>query len=563
MAALKCDICGGGLVAKAGGLFECEYCGMQYDRTRIQEMVQEIKGTVKVEGTVQVTGSVKVEGTSNKDSMLRRGELALESKKWAEAMVCYDNVLNADPECALAYLGKVCAEYKCSTPDELGKFKMVWVYKNDSYQKAYRFGSAELKARLERYAAQINENIRSEKYEKLCTQHAGAKEIPDFQACAEAFEQMESYRDCAELARKCRQKVAELEQEQDARGRKNRAMEKEMREKVSLARHMIGGDKWEAGAVDCYGKPHAIATNCGNTIHEVFSGWNHIKMLAHTGGGTVGLRKDGTCCVFLKYGNSDLSRIKITERWSNIKLIDAFDDCVVGLRYDGTVVSNQSGAETWRGIIDISVGKDFVMGLQEDGTVVSCGKNGPTGWTDVVMLGRGGYHPVAVKSDGTVYGYNAKLTEGCIGATGFCGQLPPMFLKPDGTMYHEHIQPAEDSSGARLRSYVRQLKSMRDIVAIHAYGRTLFVLFRDGRIETFFDSIRRQERTENLRLFDDYFEYAEAIIRQQKEREEAARKKRVQAAQWKQAGLCPYCGGNFKKGLFGIKCTGCGRPKDY
>ena len=62
MAALQCEICGGKLMAKSGGLFECEYCGMQYDKTRIQEMVQEIRGTVKVEGTVEVKGTVKLDG---------------------------------------------------------------------------------------------------------------------------------------------------------------------------------------------------------------------------------------------------------------------------------------------------------------------------------------------------------------------------------------------------------------------------------------------------------------------------------------------------------------------
>ena len=70
MAALQCEICGGKLMAKAGGLFECEYCGMQYDKTRIQEMVQEIKGTVQVEGTVEVKGTVKVEGGVNTASLL-------------------------------------------------------------------------------------------------------------------------------------------------------------------------------------------------------------------------------------------------------------------------------------------------------------------------------------------------------------------------------------------------------------------------------------------------------------------------------------------------------------
>ncbi len=33
MAALQRDICGGKLVGKAGGVFECEYCGMKYAKT--------------------------------------------------------------------------------------------------------------------------------------------------------------------------------------------------------------------------------------------------------------------------------------------------------------------------------------------------------------------------------------------------------------------------------------------------------------------------------------------------------------------------------------------------
>lgn len=114
MALLQCDICGGKLMAKSGGIFECEYCGMQYDKTRIQEMVQEIKGTVKVEGTVQVAGTVKVdgpvkvEGSASKESLLRRAQLALEgaelknardyfgeSSDWRRAREYFEKVLDA------------------------------------------------------------------------------------------------------------------------------------------------------------------------------------------------------------------------------------------------------------------------------------------------------------------------------------------------------------------------------------------------------------------------------------------------------------------------------------
>ena len=99
MAALQCEICGGKLMARSGGLFECEYCGMQYDKTRIQEMVQEIKGTVKVEGTVQIAGTVKVagpvevKGSTNVENFLKRGKLLLEDQKWNEAQQAFDAAL--------------------------------------------------------------------------------------------------------------------------------------------------------------------------------------------------------------------------------------------------------------------------------------------------------------------------------------------------------------------------------------------------------------------------------------------------------------------------------------
>ena len=55
---LQCEICGGKLIGKAGGIYECDSCGMEYDTTWVKEKIQQIQGTVKVEGTVEVTGKV-------------------------------------------------------------------------------------------------------------------------------------------------------------------------------------------------------------------------------------------------------------------------------------------------------------------------------------------------------------------------------------------------------------------------------------------------------------------------------------------------------------------------
>jgi len=152
MALLQCDICGGKLMAKSGGIFECEYCGMQYDKTRIQEMVQEIKGTVKVEGTVQVAGTVKVdgpvkvEGSASKESLLKRAQLVLEDRDWKSAAEYFGKVLDIDPECAESYFGLAMCETEANTLEALVNAEK---WDNKNYIKGKRFASPALLAQVE------------------------------------------------------------------------------------------------------------------------------------------------------------------------------------------------------------------------------------------------------------------------------------------------------------------------------------------------------------------------------------------------------------------------------
>ena len=106
MAALTCEICGGKLVGKPGGVFECDSCGMEYSTEWARAKIQEIRGTVQVEGTVEVTGTVKVEGGANAESLLKLGQIALQDGKWKQADASFDKVLEIAPENAEAYLGK-------------------------------------------------------------------------------------------------------------------------------------------------------------------------------------------------------------------------------------------------------------------------------------------------------------------------------------------------------------------------------------------------------------------------------------------------------------------------
>lgn len=42
MAALQCEICGGKLIGKPGGVFECDSCGMEYSTKWARAKVKEV-----------------------------------------------------------------------------------------------------------------------------------------------------------------------------------------------------------------------------------------------------------------------------------------------------------------------------------------------------------------------------------------------------------------------------------------------------------------------------------------------------------------------------------------
>ena len=114
MAALQCEICGGKLIGKPGGIFECDSCGMEYSTEWAKAKIQEIKGTVKVEGTVQVEGTVKVEGGKTIESLIELGFRELvksneantnEHKKKAKSL--FEEALTYDAQNGDAILGSI------------------------------------------------------------------------------------------------------------------------------------------------------------------------------------------------------------------------------------------------------------------------------------------------------------------------------------------------------------------------------------------------------------------------------------------------------------------------
>ncbi len=91
-------------------------------------------------------------------SLLKRAALFLEDGDTASAREYYDRVLDIDPECAEAYMGKVCAETGCRKESDLGALNYCVDMRGD-WQKAVRFASAAQKQTYGGYMASVRARV--------------------------------------------------------------------------------------------------------------------------------------------------------------------------------------------------------------------------------------------------------------------------------------------------------------------------------------------------------------------------------------------------------------------
>jgi len=200
MAMLQCEVCGGKLVAKSGGIYECEFCGIQYDTAWAKAKVQEITGTVKVEGTVEVAGTVKVdgavkvEGGVSLENLLRRGEIELGDRHWQKAKEAFEAALNINAECAQAYLGMCMAEHFARNRQEF--VQMLCGFAKSTYlQNALKYADEEMKAYLD--------TLRDASDERDYQNAKSIMEKGNYDLAMEKFRELAHYRDSAKQLEAC------------------------------------------------------------------------------------------------------------------------------------------------------------------------------------------------------------------------------------------------------------------------------------------------------------------------------------------------------------------------
>ena len=176
----------------------------------MQDLIRGIKKIAQAEEpkapAVRETVVSAPTANSNIAPLLKRAFMFLEDGDWNSANEYCEKVLDMDPENPQAYLGKLMAELRIRKQEGLQDNALPFDGSNN-YQKAMRFGDAQLKADLVGYIEHINTRNENDRLEGLYDQAkkamAAARTERAYNQVAGLFEDISEYRDSAELAQEC------------------------------------------------------------------------------------------------------------------------------------------------------------------------------------------------------------------------------------------------------------------------------------------------------------------------------------------------------------------------
>ena len=145
-------------------------------------------------------------GNANTAPLLKRAFMFLEDGDWNSANEYCEKVLDIDPECAEAYLGKLLAELHCPRQADLKNQAKPFETRNN-YEKTIRFADVKLKTELTdciRYIYDRNEHTRVDGvYHQAKSAMDVAKTEGDYKQAAKLFQSVAEYEDSSALAEKC------------------------------------------------------------------------------------------------------------------------------------------------------------------------------------------------------------------------------------------------------------------------------------------------------------------------------------------------------------------------
>ena len=141
--AINCPNCGAAITSlPERGSFFCQYCGTKIEKEQLN---------------INISGNVTVAGMASVESLLERAFMFLEDEDYTQADKYLERVLDADPKCAKAYIGKLLVQKRKPNIKEFLRTYNYQVERHELYKKALQYAKSD---EYDEIVAIKSENIR-------------------------------------------------------------------------------------------------------------------------------------------------------------------------------------------------------------------------------------------------------------------------------------------------------------------------------------------------------------------------------------------------------------------
>ena len=187
---------------------KCPLCNSTNTVLLSEQECKEIQQKTVAEISTNKFQARKIEINSNAttESLLKRIKMFLEESDWESASAYAEQVLDIDPECAMAYVYKLMINLNVTKQEDLSLCNETF-YENKMYQKAIRFADESLLKTLEGYNYTITERNNNDRYTQAINQFNSATTEEECLSLIPLFQNLGKYRYSEEMLSKCKEKA--------------------------------------------------------------------------------------------------------------------------------------------------------------------------------------------------------------------------------------------------------------------------------------------------------------------------------------------------------------------
>ena len=435
----------------------------------MQDLIRGIKKLTEVDKPAAKETVVVQETAANTAPLLKRAFIFLEDGDWSSADEYCEKVLDLDPECAQAYLGKLMAELRVRKVDELANCEQSFDDK-DNYRKVMRFGGETLRDTLEGYITKINDRNENARLAGIYNDAANAMSRADsedaYRSAADRFKSIPGFKDANALAESCLDKAEICRKDGIYSSAKSKITEDSTascEEAIQMFQSISGWKDADEQICACQKRIEEIKAKEKAERLEAERKAEERRIAANKArrkrkkAFVIGAPIVCACIAFVivlttviipkqKYNKAihlldsgDYAEAAITfgslgnykdARDRCIPLFQLFSDSLsaknhtVVLKADGTVMATGYNAygecdvSDWKDVVDVSAGYNYTISLKANGTVVATGYNeygqcDVLDWVDIVSVSAGHNHTIGLKADGTVVATGNNASRQC------------------------------------------------------------------------------------------------------------------------------------------------------